>query len=237
MASYNLKLIKKQVVCDDVVTLDFISLAGDKIAYVSGQYMNLFRLSEEGDYFGRPYTIASIPQDNCIRFAIRRHGEFSSKLYNLIPGDTLIADGPHGTFYPPPNSNSLVCIAAGIGVAPFLSWVRLQLEGENKAIKTHLLFSNTRESRAPFLTEFFSYAKNNPEQFLISSYLTQQPGTSFVQKHHEGRIDTKEIKAIVSKLPGATVAICGSVQFTHDMWQSAKSVGIPENRLMTEAFF
>lgn len=64
-------------------------------------------------------------EDNLIGFTIKELGDFTSKVKNLKPGDTVYVDGPYGTFSMDEHEcKSMVYIAGGIGSAPVMSMLR-----------------------------------------------------------------------------------------------------------------
>ncbi len=235
MPTYNLELIARRVVCEDVVELDF-RLADSKIfSFVPGQYINMYaQTSAQGGHTGRSYTIASAPDDVMVRIAVRKRGEFSSFLHGLAIGATVIADGPHGVLCPQGDGMPFVCLAAGIGICPFLSWIRSRSQSQEQA-RMHVLVTNSTELRSPYVSELLQAASGDSGVF-VTSFLTQQ---SFSTQYTSTlrRINTDDIKTALAEAPEAFVAICGSISFTRDMWKFTLSLGVPEERILTEAFF
>jgi len=234
MATYNLQLARKHAICDDVVTLDFISTDGNKISFLPGQYMNIFIQTKSAGHQGKSYTILST--DDGIGFAVRKRGEFSSILHELKVGATIIADGPHGILCPREDCKSFVCIAGGIGVAPFISWLRAITMSSDKDLKIKLLISNTTFSRAPFFNDILQITKKD-QRASVSWFFTRQQeaiNKSTVAFH---KITADDIKRIAKEMPDSDFAICGSIEFTRDMWKMVRSIGISENLILTEVFY
>ena len=63
--------------------------------------------------------------DKTIGFTIKELGDFTSKIKNFKPGDTVFVDGPYGTFSMDEHDcKDMIFIAGGIGSAPVMSMLR-----------------------------------------------------------------------------------------------------------------
>lgn len=234
MSIHELVLTKKTVVCDDVTLLDFDSHNTAPIAYVPGQYVNIFLADENsvGGSHGKSYSV--IPCDSGIRIAVRRIGTFSSALSDLALGTSVIVDGPHGTLCPKAHSTALVCIAGGIGIAPFISWydaIKSRIVS-GEPLHAHFLISNTSQRRSPFIEQITPFVGPSG-RIDVSLFFTREA----VSEGHHRRITSQDIESALRKISDADCAICGSVGFTRDMWKTLKTLGVPEERIATEAFY
>src|SRR5215207_2787390 len=71
-----------------------------------------------------PFTIASAPGGE-LRIAVKRFGDFTSRVMHLRPGALARLEGPFGSFRLSDDPvHSQTWIAGGIGITPFLSWAR-----------------------------------------------------------------------------------------------------------------
>jgi predicted ferric reductase len=71
------------------------------------------------------FSISSEHEDNLIGFTIKELGDFTNKIGNLEPGQTVYVDGPYGNFSMDEHQcKDLVFIAGGIGSAPVMSMLR-----------------------------------------------------------------------------------------------------------------
>jgi ferredoxin-NADP reductase len=97
--------------------------------FLAGQYIALF-LEIGGIRTSRPYSISSQPnQIGFYDITVRRveNGLVSSYLLDEVKrGDTLASSGPAGNFYFNPliHKQTMVCIAGGSGITPFMSMIR-----------------------------------------------------------------------------------------------------------------
>lgn len=225
MAFFKLKLKNKEIKYEDVVVLDFTVMGKNKLDFKPGQYLNLF--SPKSD-ISRAYTIVSRSDEKVIRFAIRKNGEFSTFLYDLKVNTIINADGPHGNFCPDVQSKKIICIANGIGITPFINWIN---SDEFKNIEFHILFSNSTLNRTPFYKELLEN-----KNIKLSMFITKQKGIKDV-KIIKRRIEKKDIQKLINNKKEITIAICGSIGFVRDTWKISKSIGVPEENILTESFF
>ena len=110
-------------------TLRLVSKDNYLPPFLAGQYLALY-LEIGGIRTSRPYSISSPPnQAGFYDITIRRveNGLVSNYLLDEIkPGDTLVGSGPAGSFYFNPliHKKTMVCIAGGSGITPFMSIIR-----------------------------------------------------------------------------------------------------------------
>ncbi len=101
--------------------------------FQAGQYINIF-VQTKGIMTSRPYSISSSPnQIGYYDITVRRtkDGFVSNYLLEDVKiGDILESTSPAGTFYYNPiiHGNSLVFIAGGCGITPFISMLRNMYE-------------------------------------------------------------------------------------------------------------
>ena len=99
---------------------------GDPIKkHRAGQFLfvrfpNTDRLDES-----HPFTISSAPHEDVLRVTVKGSGDFTRALFtDLKPGMDAVVDGPYGMFNYKNGGQKQIWIAGGIGVTPFLSFVR-----------------------------------------------------------------------------------------------------------------
>lgn len=236
-----LTLISKHLSWEDVTILEFAPADGDSVSFVPGQYMTLFVYTADGETLlgGRMYTIASLPSEKVLRFAVRRRGAISSALCDLRIGMKVTADGPSGVFcLPKDHASPVICLAGGIGIVPFVTWARALHEEKQFQDGARILIaaSNTTEHRAPFLDEVATLSEHDPP-VSMRSHLTRQ-SASATHPSHLHRIQADDVREMLGENTNtALLAICGSISFTSDLRHVALSLGVPEEHILTEAFY
>jgi len=68
----------------------------------------------------RPFSIGSRGPDGRLGFLVRVFGAGTRRLSAVVPGDHLLVLGPLGRSFHLPEDRPLVCLAGGVGLAPFL---------------------------------------------------------------------------------------------------------------------
>ncbi|WP_136634568.1 ferric reductase-like transmembrane domain-containing protein [Pseudooceanicola onchidii] len=101
-----------------------------------------------------PFTISGGEDpDGVVQFNIKGLGDYTRRLHDdLAEGDTLVVEGPYGDFRYPDRGGKQAWIAAGIGITPFLSFVRSlpdDLKGE-----VEMVYLVRNETEAVGLDEF-----------------------------------------------------------------------------------
>ena len=100
-----------------------------------GEYVTVSK-NIDGKVLTRPYSICSSPNEalkGIIRIAVSDSGYFSHALVNSKVNDEVILSEPSGNFYFDSlrNKNTILGIAGGYGLTPFISMMKSIIEGTN----------------------------------------------------------------------------------------------------------
>ena len=96
----------------------------DPIRFVPGQFVVL-AFGGPGGWERHPFSVASAPSDDRLEVAIRAAGDYTRQLHDwLRPGTPAKAAGPFGGFDYRRGGHEQIWIAGGIGITPFMSWIR-----------------------------------------------------------------------------------------------------------------
>ncbi|WP_207901885.1 ferredoxin reductase family protein [Paracandidimonas soli] len=109
---------------DKAVHLELAPI-GRSFPFQAGQF-GFLSIMEQGLREPHPFTIASAnASDGRIHFVIRALGDYTEKLYGQAKIG-MLADirAPHGRFERIANANKEIWIGAGVGIAPFISWLK-----------------------------------------------------------------------------------------------------------------
>ncbi len=101
-----------------------------------------------------PYTLDSDPIDKKLRIAVKALGDDSAKLQHVLPGNTAALEGPYGNLIGKlePHIPQL-WIAGGIGVTPFISYLRHRLKHGYVEPSIHLILLLKNSDENIFSTE------------------------------------------------------------------------------------
>lgn len=110
-----------------------VSLApiNTSIQYQAGQFAYLDFGYDKVEHF-HPFTIASAPSEENLTFIIRKLGRHTTELFEQVNvGDEVKVDGAYGRLHAKRSKNRpQIWIAGGIGITPFLSWLKAMTSDE-----------------------------------------------------------------------------------------------------------
>ena len=108
-----------------------------------------------------PFTISSAPHEDVLRVTVKASGDFTRALLtDLQPGSDAIVDGPYGLFDYRSGGEKQIWIAGGIGLTPFLSFMRGMDGTLNRDVD--LYYTVRHKEEALFLDEIEAMARKNP---------------------------------------------------------------------------
>ncbi len=222
---YSFSVKDKKVVARDTweITLD---TQHTPFSFIPGQYirMTIPEISKEVDGGNsRSFTLSSSPtHTTTITITTRASGSpFKKALLKIPLGENILVRGPFGEFILPENPKEPVTlIAGGIGITPFLSMIRFELEKKSKRPMA-LIYANSSQDRAAYLNELLQ-ASSDTSHFTFYPYYR--------------RID----EAIIKKLPferHTMYYLCGPPMFVAQMKKNLFDVRkIDPDRVLTEDF-
>lgn len=171
----------------------FVEPVAQKIRYTAGQYIFLsFIKNKEITSELHPFAISTAP-DEPERITAKIVGNYTETLMKAKEGDLLKLVGPFGEFYSDnfPERKVQAWVAGGIGVTPFLSMLRAEVQKDNSEQKTIYFFYCTKnESEAIYAKEIMEFAKkgkhirvilhcSDVEGFVNAEFLKKELGSDF----------------------------------------------------------
>jgi predicted ferric reductase len=120
-----------------------------------------------------PFTVSSAPAENNLRLSIKASGDWTQYLgEHLKPGTPAKVDGSYGMFNYKTGKPRQIWIAGGIGITPFLSWVRDF--DEHPGVNVDLFYSVRSQAEALFLDEL--HAASAQRSFRVHVLYSTQGG-------------------------------------------------------------
>ena len=108
-----------------------------------------------------PFTISSGSQEDVLRVTIKASGDFTRHLFGkLQAGMDAVIEGAYGMFDYKTGGQKQIWVAGGIGVTPFLSFIRDM--GGNLAHDVDFYYTVRHREEAIFVDEIEAAAKKNP---------------------------------------------------------------------------
>ena len=195
---------------------------GRKIDFVPGQFAMVYLEAKDG-WHRHPFTIASAPHEDHLRVTVKALGDYTSRITDLVePGMPAVVGGPHGRFHYTKGTPRQVWIAGGVGVAPFLSWLR-SLNGS-----------------LPYRVEFFYSADGDPPfageiQTIVDGHESLR--LHLVDTSAQGRLTPGRLFEVVGPdVADLSVFMCGPKAMLRTFQSQLVAAGVPMRRIHHEYF-
>jgi ferredoxin-NADP reductase/DMSO/TMAO reductase YedYZ heme-binding membrane subunit len=203
--------------------------------YRPGQYLNL-TLTIDGKRVNRSYTIASSPtRAGYCEITVKREseGQASRHLHDsIIAGNALSVSAPAGKFvFTGSEALSVVLIAGGVGITPLMSILRY-LTDQKWQGEIVLVVCAKRESDIIFRGELASLVQRFPNIRPVLT-LTREEGAWAGAR---GRISREHLLPHESLILSSPVYVCGPDDMMLATKQLLAELGVPAERILTEAF-
>ena len=186
----------------------FVHFPGDKI------------LSES-----HPFTISSAPDEDALRVTIKASGDFTRHLFhNLQPAMNAVIDGAYGMFDYKTGGQKQIWIAGGIGLTPFLSFIR-DMNG-SLAHEVDFYYTVRHPEEALFVDEIRAATENNPRLNVHVRFSAT-----------EGSLTIDHIlKNVKGNLMDYHVYLCGPLPMIQAFERKFLDLGLPSNQIHYEEF-
>ena len=204
--------------------------------FLAGQYIALF-LEIGGIRTSRPYSISSQPnQTGFYDITVRRveNGLVSNYLLDDVKrGDTLVSSGPAGNFYFNPliHKKTMVCIAGGSGITPFMSMIREIIEcALDRTV--YLFYGNKTTDDIIFDSEFGRLA----ERFDNIRYIpvVEEPSDGYGGVC--GFITRDLMKEVLADIADKSFFICGPQGLYDFCLPQVEDMGVPTRKIKQEMY-
>ncbi|MFT5892448.1 MAG: sulfite reductase (NADPH) flavoprotein alpha-component [Dokdonia sp.] len=202
--THTFTVVEKTAVNTDVTFL--LRLKSEKtVKFQSG---DLLEITPEGEQKARQYSVAKVNENMVL--SVRKHdqGKCSSYLSTLELGNIICgALEKNKKFHFPKHASSVICIANGTGIAPFLG----MMEENTAKIPMHVFWGGrTRDSFALYEESMLSALSRKRIQSYMNAY-SREGDKQYVQDILTD--DTALIKEVLAT--GGTIMICGSLAMQH----------------------
>jgi predicted ferric reductase len=172
-----------------------------------------------------PFTISSTPSEEVLRITIKACGDFTRHLFGrLQAGAEAIVEGAYGMFNYKTGGRKQIWIAGGIGLTPFLSFLR-DMDG-NLNHEVDFYYTVRHREEALFLDEVEAAAKKNPR--LKAHVRFSATG---------GSLTIEEIlENLGGDVHGHHVYMCGPLPMVQAFENKFLALGVPRENLHYEEF-
>jgi ferredoxin-NADP reductase len=222
----------------DVKTFRLMNPLGGVLpfSYLPGQFLTVTVLMN-GKPVKRSYTIASSPtQHDYVEITVKHEegGEVSGHLHTQIrEGDLLEASGPSGSFiFTGRECKCILLIGGGVGITPLMSVLRY-LTDRSWPGDIFLVYS-CHTPRDIIFREELDYLLRRHPNLRVNIIVSHPEGADW--KGPTGRITKELIAQSVPDLASRYVHLCGSVPLMEAVKRILAELGVPPERVKTEAF-
>jgi predicted ferric reductase len=172
-----------------------------------------------------PFTISSAPHEGVLRLTIKASGDFTRYLFhNLKPNADAVIQGAYGMFDYKTGGPKQIWLAGGIGLTPFLSFVR-DMNG-NLAHDVDFYYTVRHPEEALFVDEIQAAAQRNPRLKAHVRYSAK-----------EGSLTADHIlKNIQGNLKEYHIYMCGPLPMIQAFEKKFLELGLPQAQIHYEEF-
>ena len=208
-----------------------LDLQGQPFSFHPGQWIDLYA-DIDGERKAAGYTLTSSPNTRgSVEISVKtgdnpvtRHIHEQARV-----GDTLYIDGGKGgIYYTHEMGDSLVLVAAGIGITPIISILRYADEAGD--VHATLLYSASTQDELLYLDEIEAAQRRNP---LIKAHFFV---TREKTRHRHGRIDESALRDLAHD-PHALHYVSGPRDMTMDTVATLNKLGINEASIKYELWW
>ncbi|MGI9186691.1 MAG: ferredoxin reductase family protein [Gaiellales bacterium] len=195
---------------------------GPPLIFAPGQFALIYIETKEG-WHRHPFSIASGAGERVLRVTIKALGDYTSRVQELVEaGMPAVVDGPYGRFDRRRGTRRQLWIGAGVGVVPFMSWVRsLEPDGEREVDFFHV-YAGT----SPFASEIEVAAAKHPDFH-----------ARVVDSTRDAPLTPAEALAgIDGPLSELTVFMCGPGPMLSQFERAFRRAGVRHHRIHREHF-
>ena len=225
-------------VAKDVKVFRLVNPLGTKLPFrfLPGQYLS-FHLLDGDRTFTRSYSICSAPQqEKYCEIGVKRNGEAGASAHlheDMEVGSTLTCIGPLGGFtFTGAEADSIVLIAGGIGITPFLC-VLQHLAHSQWPHEVFLVFAVSSPEKILFEKELRELAQMY-RQFKFIFLPSNING--FKWEGPSGRLTSTFLTDFIPEIERRRIHLCGPEQMMFSAVELLHSLNVPPAQIHTESF-
>lgn len=228
-------LVRKTEEAPGVFTCELAPRGREIFRFVPGQFVMVRFPGRAFTPPARAYSLTSVAGERRIAFAVKRMGVFSNALCDLPAGGRLLVSGPFGRFFPSPEEKNIVCLAGGIGVTPFIAYIRNWRRFGNGGRQLTLFYSNRMRQDIAFFGELNAARADAPWLSVVYALTRDWSPDPLISERR--RISGAMLAKRLGSFAGKHYYICGSREFNCGMVKILRARGVGPGRIHFETFF
>jgi predicted ferric reductase len=197
--------------------------ARQALSFAPGQFV----VVAFGGYDGwqrHPFSVSSPPSQRELEITIKAGGDYTGKLLErLRPGVRAKVAGPFGEFDYRRGGDRQVWIAGGIGVTPFLSWIRGIEEALDRDV--HFFYSVAHAGDALHRDEIDAAAAAHHSLHV-----------HYVYSATDGLLTAEGVMGVLPAGASPWIYMCGPSAMTRSLAKGFRRCGIPGRHIRSEDF-
>lgn len=172
-----------------------------------------------------PFTISSAPHEDVLRVTIKASGDFTHALFNkLQAGMDAVVEGAYGQFNYKAGGQKQIWIAGGIGLTPFLSFIR-DMDGSLRQ-DIDFYYTVRHAEEALFLDEIEAASKKNPRLKAHIRFSSR-----------DGSLNAEDIvKNAGGSIQAHHIYMCGPLPMVQAFEDKFLTAGVPAENIHFEEF-
>jgi predicted ferric reductase len=196
----------------------------EPVPFVAGQFVFVL-FGGVSSWDRHPFTVSSAPREPRLRLSIKALGDYTQHLYDTLqPSTSALVSGAFGGFDYSRGEHEQLWIAGGIGITPFLSWIRAF--PESLAFIIDLYYTVPTADQALYADEIAEAARQHP---------SFHPHIIYSQR--DGRLTVAQIAATsTGEVASKEVYLCGPTGMTERFRHALHQLGVPLERIHFEHF-
>lgn len=175
-----------------------------------------------------PFSISAIPDGHRLRITVKNTGDFSAGVHTLKVGTPVLIEGPFGKFTERPSGRKVLLIAGGIGITPIRP---LAEEMAADGFDVRVLYRAHGRGDLVFKSELDALKEKHGVH--LDYLLTDDGGR---KRPHDAWFRAESLARLVPEIKERVVYICGPTAMAAMIKSSLRTLGVPPDRVRTEAF-
>ena len=193
--------------------------------HTAGQFMFVRFPGDKVLNESHPFTISSGPSEDVLRLTIKASGDFTRNLFSdLQTNADAIVEGPYGMFDYKTGGQNQIWVAGGIGLTPFLSFIRDMDGSLNQDVDFYYTVRHPDE--AIFVDEIKAAAKKNPR---LHAHIRSSAVDGSMRAEH-----------IIDNAGGDVrnhdIYMCGPIRMVEAFQRDFQTHGVPDGNIHYEEF-